>query len=106
MDRSLDMDVGGESTPPACAIRSRALCPTRAPSSTRRVCRRAATRGAELHGLGGWPRRRAWIVGEIVFDLSYWERVGWIVPLGASGHPGSPHYADQAEPCPASSCSR
>ena len=21
----------------------------------------------------------------------------WIVPLGASGHPGSPHYADQRE---------
>ena len=26
-----------------------------------------------------------------------WTTSRWIVPLGASGHPGSPHYADQAE---------
>jgi penicillin G amidase len=36
-------------------------------------------------------------VARYVFDLADWERSGWIVPLGASGHPGSPHYADQAE---------
>jgi penicillin amidase len=36
-------------------------------------------------------------VARYVFDLGDWERSGWIVPLGASGHPGSPHYADQAE---------
>lgn len=30
------------------------------------------------------------------FDLSDWDRSGWIVPFGVSGHPGSPHYADQA----------
>jgi penicillin amidase len=35
-------------------------------------------------------------VARYVFDLGDWERSGWIVPLGASGHPGSPHYADQA----------
>jgi len=35
-------------------------------------------------------------VARYVFDLGNWERSGWIVPLGASGHPGSPHYADQA----------
>jgi penicillin amidase len=29
------------------------------------------------------------------FDLSDWDRSGWTSPLGASGHPGSPHYADQ-----------
>jgi penicillin amidase len=29
------------------------------------------------------------------FDLSDWEKSGWTSPLGASGHPGSPHYADQ-----------
>jgi len=29
------------------------------------------------------------------FDLSNWDNSGWTSPLGASGHPGSPHYADQ-----------
>jgi penicillin G amidase len=36
-------------------------------------------------------------VARFVFDLSDWQRSTWVVPLGASGHPGSPHYADQAE---------
>ena len=31
-----------------------------------------------------------------VFDLGDWDRSAWVVPLGSSGHPGSPHYADQA----------
>ena len=31
-----------------------------------------------------------------VFDLDDWNNSAWIVPLGASGHPESPHYADQA----------
>ena len=35
-------------------------------------------------------------VARYVFDLGEWDRSAWIVPLGASGHPGSPHYADQA----------
>jgi penicillin amidase len=35
-------------------------------------------------------------VARYAFDLGDWERSAWIVPLGASGHPGSPHYADQA----------
>jgi penicillin amidase len=35
-------------------------------------------------------------VARYAFDLADWERSAWIVPLGASGHPGSPHYADQA----------
>ena len=35
-------------------------------------------------------------VARYVFDLADWERSAWIVPLGASGHPGSTHYADQA----------
>jgi penicillin amidase len=34
-------------------------------------------------------------VARYVFDLGDWERSGWVVPLGASGHPGSSHYADQ-----------
>ena len=32
-----------------------------------------------------------------VFDTSNWDNSRWVVPLGASGHPGSPHYSDQAE---------
>nr|MDQ3831251.1 penicillin acylase family protein [Candidatus Tectomicrobia bacterium] len=35
-------------------------------------------------------------VARFVFDLSDWQRSAWVVPLGGSGHPGSPHYADQA----------
>jgi penicillin amidase len=35
-------------------------------------------------------------VTRFVFDLSDWQRSAWVVPLGASGHPGSPHYADQS----------
>jgi penicillin G amidase len=34
-------------------------------------------------------------VARYVFDLADWDRSGWIVPLGSSGHPGSPHFADQ-----------
>ncbi|HKV46065.1 MAG TPA: penicillin acylase family protein [bacterium] len=35
-------------------------------------------------------------VARYVFDLGDWSRSAWIVPLGASGHPGSPYYTDQA----------
>jgi len=35
-------------------------------------------------------------VARYVFDLGDWDNSAWIIPLGASGHPGSPHYADQA----------
>jgi len=31
-----------------------------------------------------------------VFDTSDWDKSRWVMPLGVSGHPGSPHYADQA----------
>ena len=31
-----------------------------------------------------------------VFDPSDWDHSCWAVPHGVSGHPGSPHYADQA----------
>jgi penicillin amidase len=34
-------------------------------------------------------------VARYVFDLSDWEASGWVVPCGASGHPGSRHWADQ-----------
>ncbi|MBS10644.1 MAG: hypothetical protein CME19_03450 [Gemmatimonadetes bacterium] len=36
-------------------------------------------------------------VNRYIHDPSDWSNSKWIVPLGASGHPGSPHYADQAE---------
>ena len=35
-------------------------------------------------------------VNRYIHDPSDWRNSRWIVPLGASGHPGSPHYADQA----------
>ena len=36
-------------------------------------------------------------VARYCFDTSDWDNSGWVVPLGSSGHPGSPHYADQVE---------
>jgi penicillin amidase len=35
-------------------------------------------------------------VARYVFDTADWHNSRWIVPLGVSGHSGSPHYADQA----------
>ena len=34
-------------------------------------------------------------VARYVFDLGDWEASRWVVPCGASGHPGSRHWADQ-----------
>lgn len=34
-------------------------------------------------------------VARYVFDLADWDHSRWIVPLGASGEPTSPHFADQ-----------
>jgi penicillin G amidase len=34
-------------------------------------------------------------VARYVFDLADWESSGWVVPHGASGHAGTPHWADQ-----------
>ena len=36
-------------------------------------------------------------VNRYVHDPSDWTNSRWIVPLGSSGHPGSPHYTDQGE---------
>ena len=36
-------------------------------------------------------------VNRYIHDPADWRRSRWIVPLGVSGHPGSKHYADQAE---------
>lgn len=35
-------------------------------------------------------------VARYVFDLADWDASSWVVPFGSSGHPASPHYADQA----------
>ena len=35
-------------------------------------------------------------VARYVFDPAEWDNSRWVVPLGASGHPGSPHYSDQS----------
>lgn len=36
-------------------------------------------------------------VARYAFDVGAWDESGWIVPFGGSGHPGSPHFADQVE---------
>jgi penicillin amidase len=62
--------------------------------------------GVAMGGDGDTPQAAAYSPGNpfgvtllsvvrYVFDLSDWGNSGWVVPLGVSGHPGSPHYADQ-----------
>lgn len=34
-------------------------------------------------------------VNRYIHDPADWSKGRWVVPLGASGHPGSPHFADQ-----------
>ncbi len=36
-------------------------------------------------------------INRYIHDPSNWSNGRWIVPLGASGHPGSPHYTDQQQ---------
>ena len=36
-------------------------------------------------------------VARYAYDTTNWEDSLWVVPLGSSGHPGSPHYHDQSE---------
>lgn len=36
-------------------------------------------------------------VTRYIFDTDDWNNSRWIVPLGSSGHPGSPHFADQVD---------
>jgi penicillin amidase len=45
--------------------------------------------------MGTWIQHSS--VARYVFDLGDWDNSAWVIPLGASGHPASPHYADQAE---------
>jgi len=53
-----------------------------------------------VQAAGTFPGQNFHINGTSVtryaFDLGDWDSSAWVVPLGASGHPGSPHYADQA----------
>ena len=46
---------------------------------------------ADLATVGGLS------VARYAFDLADWDNSRWAIPLGASGHPGSPHYHDQSE---------
>ncbi|MCW8084199.1 penicillin acylase family protein [Sabulicella glaciei] len=41
------------------------------------------------------PRAAYGALSRYAFDVGGWENSRWSVFLGASGHPGSPHYADQ-----------
>jgi penicillin amidase len=41
-------------------------------------------------------RAAAMSVARYAFDLADWDNSAWSVPLGASAHPASAHYADQA----------
>ncbi len=41
-------------------------------------------------------RARFISVARYVFDPADWDNSRWVVPGGVSGHPGSPHYQDQA----------
>lgn len=61
----------------------------------------------QLHGDGDTPLAGSYgiqneftigltSVNRYIFDPADWNNSRWIVPLGASGHPGSSHFADQA----------
>ena len=63
--------------------------------------------GIATHGDADTPLAGGYTIGEryvqtlmsvnrYIHDPSDWTKSRWIVPLGASGHPGSAHYADQA----------
>jgi penicillin amidase len=47
------------------------------------------------HSAGSGFKVTSSSVARYVFDLSDWDGSRWIVPTGASGEPGSPHFADQ-----------
>ena len=36
-------------------------------------------------------------VARYCYDTADWKDSLWVVPLGSSGHPGSPHYCDQSD---------
>jgi penicillin amidase len=45
----------------------------------------------------GGLRTASGSVARYAFDVGDWDRSGWVVPLGASGVPASPHAGDQQE---------
>ncbi len=62
----------------------------------------------EAHGdgdtplAGGYSHAAPFVVATVsvnryLFDPADWDQCRWITPLGASGHPASPHWADQAQ---------
>ena len=58
--------------------------------------------GGDTPQAGGYPLIGGFRVGSAsvnryVHDPSDWTKSRWIAPLGASGHPGSPHYTDQQQ---------
>ena len=58
--------------------------------------------GGDTPQAGGYPLIGGFRVGSAsvnryVHDPSDWTKSLWIAPLGASGHPGSPHYTDQQQ---------
>jgi penicillin amidase len=56
--------------------------------------------GDTVQAAGTFPGQSFHINGTSVaryaFDCGDWDASRWVVPLGSSGHPGSPHFADQA----------
>ena len=44
------------------------------------------------------PRATYGALSRYVFDVGGWDNSRWVVFHGTSGHPGSPHYADQNAP--------
>ena len=66
------------------------LRPTSGPVSGASDCVMAMNQvgGVTTNALSGSTARYVW-------DLSSWANSRWTVPLGASGHPGSPNYRDQ-----------
>jgi penicillin amidase len=53
-----------------------------------------------VQAAGAFPGQSFYVNGTSVsryaFDLGNWDNSRWVSPLGASGHPGSKHYGDQA----------
>lgn len=48
-------------------------------------------------GLAEGLRTRSGSVARYVFDPADWDECRWVLPLGADGEPGRPHFADQQE---------
>jgi penicillin amidase len=71
-------DAGAELNPPSVSMGGDGDCPQ-----------------AGSAELGVWILHSS--VARYAFDLGDWDNSGWIVPMGSSGHPDSPHHTDQTE---------